>query len=45
LAAEDMPIIPLYEESATAYYVDNLTGVESSIDIAIQSRWNLIGKS
>lgn len=45
LAAEDMPIIPLYEESATAYYVDDLTGVENSIDIAIQSRWNLIGKS
>jgi len=42
LAGEDMPFIPLYEESATAYYVSGLTGVESSIDIAIQSRWYLI---
>ena len=45
LAAEDMPFIPLYEESATAYYVSGLSGVENSIDIAIQARWNLISRS
>jgi peptide/nickel transport system substrate-binding protein len=44
LAADDMPFIPLYEESTTATYVEGLTGVESSIDIAIQARWYLIDK-
>ncbi|HSK22963.1 MAG TPA: ABC transporter substrate-binding protein, partial [Egicoccus sp.] len=45
LAAEDMPLIPLYEESFHAYFAEGLTGVENSIDIAGQARWNLIGKS
>jgi peptide/nickel transport system substrate-binding protein len=45
LAADDMPFIPLYEESFHAYYVEGLTGVENSIDIAGQARWNMIGKS
>ena len=44
LAAQDMPFIPLYEESTTAAYVEGLTGVENSIDIAIQARWFLIGR-
>jgi peptide/nickel transport system substrate-binding protein len=44
LAAEDMPFIPLYEESAQAYYADGLTGVENSIDIALMARWHLIGR-
>ncbi len=44
LAADDMPFIPLYEESATAYYANDLTGVESSIDIALAARWYLIGR-
>ncbi|MBW3619190.1 MAG: hypothetical protein KY461_03015 [Actinobacteria bacterium] len=44
LAAEDMPFIPLYEESSQAYYADDLSGVEHSIDIAIQSRWYMISR-
>ncbi|MGH3441129.1 MAG: ABC transporter substrate-binding protein [Nitriliruptorales bacterium] len=44
LAAEDMPFIPLYIESPYAYYAEGLQGVDGSIDIAIQSRWYLIGK-
>jgi len=45
LAADDMPFIPLFEQSATAYYAKDLTGVDASIDIAIKSRWYLIGRS
>lgn len=44
LAAEDMPIIPLYEESFTSYAASDLTGVENSVDIAGQARWHLIGR-
>lgn len=43
-AAEDMPIVPLYEESFTSYAADDLTGVENSVDIAGQARWYLIGR-
>jgi peptide/nickel transport system substrate-binding protein len=45
LAADDMPFVPLYEESFHAYYAEGLSGVENSIDIAGQARWNMIGKS
>ncbi len=45
LAAEDMPFIPLYEESPFAYYRSNLTGVEDTIDAVQQLRFFLIGKS
>jgi peptide/nickel transport system substrate-binding protein len=44
LAAEDMPFIPLYIEAAQAYYADDLSGVESSIDIALAARWYLISR-
>ncbi len=45
LAATDMPFIPLYEQSITGVYVDGLSGIENSIDIAIQARWYLIDKA
>ena len=45
LAAEDMPFIPLYQEVPHAYYIDGVTGIEGSIDVAQQARWWLIGKS
>lgn len=44
LAAEDMPFIPLYEESFTSYAADDLQGVENSVDIAGQARWHLISR-
>ena len=43
-AAEDMPLIPLYEESFTSYAAESLTGVENSVDIAGQARWYMIGR-
>ena len=43
LAAEDMPFIPLYQETPHAYYRDGITGVENSIDVAQSARWYLIG--
>jgi peptide/nickel transport system substrate-binding protein len=43
-AAEDMPLIPLYEESFTSYAAEDLTGVEHSTDIAGQARWYMIGR-
>ena len=43
LAAEDMPFIPLYQETPHAYYREGLTGVENSIDVAQSARWYLIG--
>lgn len=44
LMAQDMPLIPLYEESFTSYASSDLTGVENSVDIAGQARWHLIGR-
>ena len=44
-AAEDVPFIPLYQETPNAYYLEGVTGVEFSIDVAQQARWWLIGKS
>lgn len=44
LAAQDMPFIPLYEESFTSYAADDLQGVENSVDIAGQARWHLISR-
>jgi peptide/nickel transport system substrate-binding protein len=43
-AAEDMPLIPLYEESFTSYATDDLSGVENSVDIAGQARWYMISR-
>lgn len=45
VAAEDMPYIPLYQLNTYAYYGDNLTGVEQTIDEVQQTRYWLIGKS
>jgi peptide/nickel transport system substrate-binding protein len=44
LAATDSPIVPLYEETFVGYFLDDLTGVEHSMDIAGQARWYLIGR-
>jgi peptide/nickel transport system substrate-binding protein len=44
LAATDMPMIPLYEESFTSYAASDLSGVENSVDIAGQARWFLISR-
>ena len=43
-AAEDMPLIPLYEESFTSYASNDLSGVENSVDIAGQARWYMISR-
>ncbi len=44
LAAKDMPLVPLYEESFQSYFVNGLTGVENSVDISGSARWWLIGR-
>jgi ABC-type transport system substrate-binding protein len=44
LAATDMPFVPLYEESFIGYWLDGLSGVEHSMDIAGQARWFLISR-
>lgn len=43
-AAEDLPYIPLYTEAAFAYFQDNITGVEETIDAVQQTRWFVISK-
>ena len=44
LAAEDMPFIPLYEETPFAYHADGVEGVENSVDPTQQVRYWLLSK-
>ena len=44
LAAEDMPFIPLFEETPFAYHSDAVQGVENSVDPTQQVRYWLLSK-
>ena len=43
-AAEDMPYIPLYEETQIAYYQDTVTGVEDTLTAAQQTWFYVMSK-
>ncbi len=45
LAAQDMPLIPLYEEVPFAYYGTGISGVEDTLDPVQQTRFWLISKA
>lgn len=44
LAAEDMPFIPLFEETPFAYHADDLQGVEHLVDPVQQARFWMLSR-
>ena len=44
LAAEDMPVIPLYEQGQIAYYQDTVTGVDDMLTVAQQTWYYVLSK-